>query len=398
MANFNQLPDLLIVGLIFLAGWAAHVVGSKTHIPRITLLLLLGITTGPAVLNLVPAEFTAYFPTVAHLALAMIGFLLGESLYRHDKKQDQHSILWISLGASLLPAIFVFLTCWMISGNIVLSLVLGGLSSATDPAATVDVLNEIQAKGKLSDALKSVVAIDDAWGVIIFSFALVLGAMFAGDGFSYITALRGIIDVAGAIALGIVVGLPMSRLVGRNIPGEPTMVEAMGFVFVCGGLALYLDLSYLLACMALGATVARNAKQVSRPFHEIERASEPFLVVFFLLSGMSLQVDAIFTIGMVGVVYVIARSTGKVVGARLSASLTSAHPSIQHHLGWCLLPQAGVAIGMALMVAEVLPSVAEQVLTIAVVTTVFFELTGPVIARRHILRATDSEGRTEQPR
>ncbi len=391
MSYLNQLPDLLIVGIIFLAGWAAHVVGSKTHIPRITLLLLLGIIAGPAILNLVPAEFTAYFPAVAHLALAMIGFLLGESFYSDDKNQEQRTVLWLSLGASLFPAICVFLICWLVSGNLVLSLVLGGIASATDPAATVDVLNEVQARGKLSRVLKNVVAIDDAWGVIIFSFALVLAGVFAGDGFNVITVFQGVVEVVGAIVLGIFLGIPMSFLVGKHRPGEPTMVEAMGFVFICGGLALYFELSYLLACMALGATVARAAKHVSRPFHEIERASEPFLVIFFLLSGITLQLGTLSTIGLIAAGYIAARSLGKIYGARITARITKASPVVQKHLGWCLLPQAGVAIGMALLVAERLPDVAETVLAITVVTTVVFELFGPFITRWHIHQAGDSQ-------
>ena len=391
MSYFNHLPDLLIIGIVFLVGWAAHVVGSKTHIPRITLLLSLGIVTGPSLFNLVPEEIIAYFPTVAHLALAMIGFLLGESFYGFDKKEEQRSVLWLSLGASLFPAICVFLLCWIISGDLVLSLVLSGIASATDPAATVDVLSEVQARGKLSHILKGVVAIDDAWGVIIFSFALVLAGVFVGEGFNVEAALQGVVEVVGAIVLGICLGFPMSHLVGKHRPGEPTMVEAMGFVFICGGIALYLNLSYLLACMALGATVAKRAKHVSRPFHEIERASEPFLVVFFLLSGMILKLDTMPTIGLIAVAYIAARSFGKVYGARLTAKMTSAPDVVQKHLGWCMLPQAGVAIGMALLVAERLPSVAEAVLTLTVVTTVFFELTGPFITRWHIHQAGDSK-------
>lgn len=152
----------------------------------------------------------------------------------------------------------------------------------------------------------------------------------------------------------------MAWLTGRLGQGEPAILEAAGFVFLCGGLATLLDVSYLLACMVLGAVVANRAKHYTRPFHAIEGVSDPFLAVFFVLAGFRLELDALADLGWLGIAYVLARATGLIVGGRLGAKFAQAPPVVQKHIGWCLLPQAGVALGLALLAAERLPEIGER--------------------------------------
>lgn len=374
----DKVPDLLILGVLFLIGWTAHIISSKAHIPRVTILLCIGIVSGPAGLNIIPAEFSQYFDTVSHLALAMVGFLLGESFFGRDIMSKRWQILVISLGVSLVPAIFVFIAVLLITSNTTLALVLAGIATATDPAATIDVVREFNARGPVSRLLKSVVAIDDAWGIIIFSLLLVIASNLNGGHDSITYIIHGAWEIIGGVILGIAVGMPMSYIIGRNRPGEPTVIEAMGFVFICGGSALYLNVSYLLACMTLGATVSQMAKHVERPFYDIETASDPFLIIFFILSGISLDFSTLHSLGYITLAYIIARSLGKLFGAQLFSRIAKSPPQVIRHLGGCLLPQAGVAIGMALLVSERFPEVGNVVLTIAVTTTVLFELFGPL--------------------
>jgi Kef-type K+ transport system membrane component KefB len=383
----DKVPDLLILGVVFLIGWAAHIISSKAHIPRVTILICIGIVSGPAGFNLIPAEFSGYFDTVSHLALAMVGFLLGESFFGRDIMSERWQILVISLGVSLVPAIFVFIAILLATSNINLALVLAGIATATDPAATIDVIREFRAKGPVSGMLKSVVAVDDAWGIIIFSLLLVIASNLNGGHDSIIYIIHGAWEIIGALVLGIAVGVPMSYLIGRNRPGEPTVVEAMGFVFICGGSALYLNVSYLLACMTLGATVSQMAKHIERPFYDIETASDPFLVIFFILSGISLDFSTLNSLGYIMLAYIIARSLGKLIGAQLTSRLTQSPSQVIRHLGGCLLPQAGVAIGMALLVSERFPGLGNTVLTMAVTTTVLFELFGPLATHWSLNRA-----------
>ncbi|MEK6233733.1 MAG: cation:proton antiporter, partial [Planctomycetales bacterium] len=194
----------------------------------------------------------------------------------------------------------------------------------------------------------------------------------------------------GAIALGTMLGFPMAWLTGRLRRGEPAILEAAGFVFLCGGLAALLNVSYLLACMTLGAVVANRAKHYIRPFHAIEGASDPFLTVFFILAGLRLELDALANVGMLGVVYVLARSAGLIIGGHLGAKFSNAPPVVQQHLGWCLLPQAGVALGLALLAAERLPEFGARLLPLIIATTIVFEVIGPVVTQYHLRAAGET--------
>jgi Kef-type K+ transport system membrane component KefB len=388
-ADATQLPELLILGALLLAGFFAHAIGRSTHVPRVTLLLVLGIAAGPAALDLIPSRAAEWFPQVTHVALAMVGFLLGESFAGREIRESGRVVLAVSIAVTIGSALAVFAATAALGADLAMALLLAGIAPATAPAATLDVVREYAASGPLTRTVLEVVAIDDAWGVILFSLLLVVAESLAGQAGSApgIDLLRGLWDVVGALVLGIVVGVPMAWMTGRIQEGEPTLIEAAGFVFICGGLALLLHVSYLLACMALGATVANRATHHTRPFREIEGASQPFLVMFFLLAGYECDLGATRTLGSIGVGYVVARVAGRVLAARLAARAAGAPEVVQRHVGWCLLPQAGIALGLALLATDRLPQLADTLLPLVISATVVFELVGPATTWWHLDRA-----------
>ena len=232
-----------------------------------------------------------------------------------------------------------------------------------------------------------VVAIDDAWGILLFSLFLAATEVLVGQGSATTEIALGLWDVGGAVALGTLLGFPMAWVTGRLRKGEPALLEAAGFVFVCGGLATLLNVSYLLACMVLGGMVANRAKHYTRPFHAIEGASDPFLAVFFILAGYQLEFEALPQLGLLGLVYVVGRAAGLILGGRLGALYANAPPVVQQHVGWCLLPQAGVALGLVLLASERVPEVGKILLPLVIATTVIFELVGPLFTQRHLRMA-----------
>jgi Kef-type K+ transport system membrane component KefB len=381
------LPDLVILGIFLLLGWAAHGLGKLLRLPRVTLLLIVGLVAGPSFLDVIPHELANWFPIVAHMALAMIGFLLGESFIGREIKERGRTVLYVSIGKTIGAGILVFIVVLLMQHDLSLALLLAGIAPASAPAATVDVIREGHAKGPLTKTVLGIVAIDDAWVIILYSLLLVVAEALCGKGQLLEKLLWGFWDVGGAFLLGVVVGIPMAWLTGRIKEGEPTLLEASGFVFLCGGLAFMLHVSYLLACMVLGATIANRAKHYTRPFRDIEGASEPFLVIFFLLAGYKFELAVLQTLGIVGLLYIVARSLGFVIGCRLSARLINAQRIVQEHVGWCLLPQAGVALGLALYTTERLPELGTFVLPLIVGTTIIFELIGPLITRYHLHKA-----------
>jgi Kef-type K+ transport system membrane component KefB len=387
LENMVESPELLILGTLLLVGWFAHAVGSYTHVPRVTILLLLGIVAGPSVLNLIPSEASIWFPHATHIALAMVGFLLGESFAGRELRASGRIVIVVSIGETLGAALFVFTVVMLIQGDLIVALLLAGIAPASAPAATLDVIRENHAKGVLTKTVLGVVAIDDVWGIILFSILLVTAETVIGKGAPSLEIAWGLWEIVGAVLLGVIIGFPMAWCTGRIKKGEPSILEAAGFVFICGGLALIIHVSYLLACIVLGATVANRAKHHTRPFRDIRGASDPFLVVFFLLAGYEFDITTLKSLGVIGCMYILARSVGLIVGGGLTAKLVNAPPVVQSHVGWCLLPQAGVALGLALLVSERLPKAGETVLPLIIASTVVFEIIGPFITRRQLRQA-----------
>jgi Kef-type K+ transport system membrane component KefB len=249
----------------------------------------------------------------------------------------------------------------------------------------VDVVRESGAKGKFTDTLLNIVAIDDAWGLMLFSVLLALTHGLTGQGDAAEVLIMGSRNVGGAILLGLVLGVPMAYLTGRIRPGEPTLTEALGLVLLCAGLAIWADVSYILAAIAMGAVVANLAKHHDRPFHAIEGIEWPFLILFFLLAGAAFHVEALARIGLLGAGYIGLRIVGQIIGTRLGGWLSETDSATRRHMGPALLPQAGVAIGMALVAGQHFPELKDTILPVVLGSTVIFELVGPVITRRILI-------------
>lgn len=366
----------------------AHGVGQRLHVPRVTLLLLLGVAAGPVGFDLLPASAEKGFSLVTYLALAMVGFLLGERMALRELRRNSRLVMSVSLSVTLFTALLVFVAVWLASGNLIAALLLAGIAPATAPAATVDVIREAGARGPLTDIVWKVVAVDDVWSVMLFSVLLVMAEGIAVGGGSALASLAGGLgELAGGVLLGLALGYPMAWLTGRLRKGKPMMLEAAGFVFLCAGLAQWLQLSYLLACMVMGAVVANNAHHHLRPFRSIEGVADPFLAIFFFLAGYELDLPVLLALGGIGGAYVVARVLGRVSGGWLGAKLGGAGADTGRRIGWCLMPQAGVALGLALLAGERLPEATAFVLPLVIGSTVLFELVGPVFTLWHLRRA-----------
>lgn len=375
---------LLLLGALFLIGMVADVAGRLTPLPRITVLLFAGILIGPSGFALLPAAFVQdWFPTLTNIALAMVGFLLGQKLTAREFREHGYSALGLALGKVIMSALVVFLALVALGMDLVLALMFAAISTATDPAATYDVVHELKNDGPFTDTLLSVVAIDDAWGLILFSLLLALAATLIGDGSG--GWLDGMWEVGGSIVLGVLLGVPMAFLTGRlefsQRDGEPIQAEAFGFVLVCAGAATMLAMSPILAAMAMGSVVASVAAHHKRPFAAIEGMEWPFMLLFFILAGASFDIDKSATVGLLAASYVVARGLGSYLGIYATASLLQLDGSTRRWLGLTLLPQAGVALAMALIASQRFPQYAEQIITTVLLTTIFLELVSPVITR-----------------
>lgn len=372
-------------------GLATDLLGRHTPLPRVTLLLVLGIVIGESVLDLIPPTISERFTLITNIALLMVGFLLGGRLTINTFKQSGKLMLWISLSAVITTTILVTLALWAIGVPVEVALLLGCIASATAPAASMDIVMESGYSGPFANLLLAIVALDDAWALIIFSFGLAFVSTMNGSSSETMHLLVAIQDIGGAIILGLIIGVPGSYLTGRMKPGEPILSEALGLVFICGGLAIWLDVSYLIASMSMGAVITNLAKHHEYPFHAIENIEWPVMALFFVLAGASLDLSALWDVGFIGLVYVLIRILGKLLGAWLGSTLGNADPPTRRWMGVSLLPQAGAAMGMALVATQQFPDYAQVLLTIVIGSTVLFEIIGPIFTRLALIHTMNNQ-------
>ncbi len=385
-------PQILItLGALFIVGLLTDLVGRRTPLPRVTLLLLAGFLIGPWGLNVLPNFQEDWFPVVTDIALSMVGFLLGHALTISSLQKRGKIVLWISIGAVLGTALTVFIGLILLGIRPEVALILAGIALATDPAATIDVIHQTRLEGEFSKILEGVVAIDDAWGLIIFSFLLAIAQALYGDGGVFNILWIAGYEIGGAILLGLLLGIPMAYITGRLKPGEPTQAEALGIVLLCGGLAEWLQVSFILAGMVLGATVANLARHHLRPFTAIEGIEWPFMILFFILAGASFDMDALQATSLLGIAYILLRLLGRMIGAWVGGVICGADRAYQRWMSMALWPQAGVALGMALLASQHFPTLKNVVLPIAIGSTIIFELIGPVMTRKALVKIGESQ-------
>jgi len=381
----------ITLGALFLAGLAADTLARPVRVPRVTLLLITGIAVGGGGLGLVPQAVQDWYEALSVIALTMVAFLLGNALSLDNLRRNGRAIVVMSATLVVATMAIVAAGLWLIGVPPEAALLLGAIATATDPAATEDSLQQSKATGRFADTLRGIVALDDAWGLLVFSLALLLAQGLGGE-MSPMLIVDALAEIGGAMLLGLVIGAPAAYLTGRLTKGEPLRTEALGIVFLTAGLALWLDVSYLIAGMTAGTIIASFARHHERAFHEIEHLQWPFLLLFFILAGASLRLDVFWAVGAIGLAYVALRILARVLGGWCGARMAHTPQGERRWYGLALLPQAGVAIGMALVAAHHFPDHADIILTITVGSTVVFEVIGPVLAYLAIRQAQSSKG------
>ncbi|WP_320172956.1 cation:proton antiporter [Maridesulfovibrio sp.] len=371
---------LMTLGFLFFLGLIADLIGRNTPVPRVSALIVFGILIGPAGFNLLPVSIGHWMPIVSDIALASIGFLLGNSFNVSEIRKSGKAVLSISLFVAISTAVGVAGGLWLFGCSLPVALIYGGIAPATDPASTVDVIRESKVEGEFPDTLLKITAIDDAWGLIVFSLMFAAAQIEMLDGGGLHTLLGGISEIFVSVFIGVVLGVPMSFLTGRIQSGEPSLVEGLGMVFICSGFALWLDASYLLSAMVMGAVVANVARHHDRPFCAVEGVEWPLLVVFFIFAGVSVQLEYFLQHLLLIVLYILLRISGRFIGAYFGGLFAGKSIAFSGWMGMSLMPQAGIALGMALTAANRFEEF-QSVVSVIAMATVFFEIAGPVCTR-----------------
>ena len=389
----SAVPATIIsIALMLAAGFLMTRITKKLRLPNVTAYIVGGILAGPFVLNLIPqtiVEGTSFLPDIA---LAFIAFSTGEFFRLSALKKNGGKVVTITVLESCGAAILVFLTCHLILGlNFAFSVVLGALATATAPASTIMTIRQTGAKGDFVETLLQVVALDDVVGLVLYSMAISLAtAVFSSTGFQVSAVLIPLGKNLLLLLLGCLFGLILKWLVGTRRSTDNRLIIAIAVLFSYCGICAVIDVSPLLGCMAMGM-VYINTTEDERMFRQLNYFSPPILLLFFFRSGLSFDLGSLFnqseSVGavpllIVGVIYFLVRILGKYVGAWSGCHLAGKSPKVRNFLGLALIPQAGVAIGLAALGARELGGEMGHALeTIILSSSVLYELIGPGAAK-----------------
>lgn len=409
------MQSLLALSVALLSGLFLSRLAKRLGLPAVTAYLVAGVLIGPYALGAFGIEglgFVShadvkYYSIISDVALGFIAFSIGNEFRLAQLKK-------IGKQATVIGVFQAVVASLMVDGALILlhfifptvlplpaAIILGAVASATAPAATLMVVRQYKAKGPVTDMLLPVVALDDAVGLILFAISFgVAKALLSGvvDVISII--VEPLLEVALSLLLGFLMGLAFtfaerffhsrSKRLSMSVAFVLLTVgiSMMSWQFEIGGHTVHIAFSSLLSCMMLGTVFCNLCDFSEELMDRLDRWTGPLFILFFVLSGAELELS-VFRSGavvLVGIVYILARSIGKCVGAFGSAKITHSHPNVIKYLGITLLPQAGVALGMAIK-AETLGDTGMMVANITLLAVLIYELVGPLFTKVALLKA-----------
>ena len=406
---------LLAIGIAMFAGLFLSRVTSKLNLPDVTSYLVAGLLVGPLCLGQlgVPGLGLTSFEAVEELgllndvALGFIAFSIGSEFRVSSLRKIGRQATIVAIFQALVATLFVdvaLLLLHLVLGDklpVSTCILLGAIATATAPAATLMVVNQYKARGPLTDMLLPVVALDDAVGLIVFAVSSGVAKALVSGTISVVSVLvNPILEIVLSLSLGMALGWIFSEVEIYFNSNSKRLSLAAAFVIICTAISklhfefdggLRIGFSSLLVTM-MCATVFCNLCDFSEEImYQTDRWTAPIYVLFFVLSGSELDLTVFADLAVVGIgiVYILARSAGKISGANVSAKMTHCPPSVCKYLGITLLPQAGVALGMSVMVAAEFGAEGALVRNIVLFSVLIYELVGPTLTRIALTKAGD---------
>ncbi len=395
LASASPVASVIIsVSIMLFAGFAMTRLTRLAKLPNVTAYILAGILIGPFVLNLVPATVAANMDFLSDIALAFIAFSTGEFFRLSTLRRNGGKVVVITVLEAVAASLLVFLAArFLLHLDLAISVVLAALAAATAPASTMMTIRQTGAKGDFVNTLLQVVALDDIVGLVEFSVAISLAVALSSGGTEGLNLGSVLVPIAanlGVFLLGGLFGFFMKWLMPLRRSTDNRLIISIALLFTFCGICALLDVSPLLGCMSMGM-VYINATDDDRLFLQLNYFSPPILLLFFVRSGISFRLDALVntsaSVGsvpllVVGIVYFLVRILGKYGGAFLGSRLAGKPPNVYRYLGLALIPQAGVAIGLAALGARTLGGEMGAALnTIILASSVLYELIGPACAK-----------------
>ncbi|MCR4823090.1 MAG: cation:proton antiporter [Treponema sp.] len=397
--NGSQL--MLLVGIMMFFGSFGGRIFQKLKIPQVVGYIVIGIIIGVSGFQILGKDTVAALNPISTASLSLIGFLVGAELKIEVIKKYGKQFVGILIGESITPFFVVgiltgsvtYLFTKSIPHSVAFGLLLGAICAATAPAATTDVLKEFRTKGPLTTTILGIVAMDDAVALILYAIAATISApLLGGHSVSFIAQLGAIAyDIFGSIIMGMVFGFLLNLILKNIMNNEGRVLGfALGSLFLCTGVCSALHLDNILASMFIGFFMTNFAHpKTNAMFRLVEKFTPPIYVLFFVTVGAKLNIWIVTPfIALIAILYVGGRTIGKTIGSRLGARITHAPDSVRKYLPFCLLSQAGVAIGLSIAAGnDFQDSVGPQIMLIITATTFIVQILGPIFVKYGVTKA-----------
>lgn len=392
---------ILLLGLIMFLGAIGGRLFQKLKIPQVIGYIVIGVLIGQSGFQVLSISVINALEPLSSVALSLIGFLIGAELKLNVIKKYGKQFIGILLLEAIVPFFVVGAVITLVSyfvtkdfsTSLSLGILLGSISSATAPAATTDVLKENRTRGPLTVTVLGIVAMDDAVALILYAVTSSIAASLLGSSGEPLTQqLLGLLyEVGGSMILGSLVGILLTRFIRNVMTDEGRILSfSLGALFLCTGLCNLLMLDNILSAMSLGFFMVNFAPEKTRStFALVEKFTPPIYVMFFVLVGAKLNIwNVTAFVAFLAFLYILCRTLGKSIGAKIGAKITKAPKTVEKYLPFCLLSQAGVAIGLSIAAGQDFAnSVGPTIMLIITATTFVVQLLGPVCVKYGVEKA-----------
>lgn len=393
IGEFFSKDILLSLGVAIAVGLVFNRIVKKLGLPNVTGYLVSGVIIGPCFLQIIPAVWIEELTLLVNVALGFIAFSIGGEFRISKIKSIGKSVLIITLFQALTTTVLVDVGL-LIFFEPAVAICLGAIATATAPAATLMVVRQYNAKGPVTNMLMPVVALDDAVGLVVFSISLSIAKLTVSSENVSVAAM--LLDPLKEIVLSLVIGAAIGALLtfgmGFFHSRSNRLTSIICAVFLGTSISSMFGLSSLLLCMSIGAVMANFYPESEKMLDITEHWTPVVFLLFFVISGAELDLTILPTVGLLGVLYIVLRSAGKYLGARIGSTVVHENENIRKYLGVALLPQAGVAIGMSQIVVSELPGEhGASIRAVVLCATLVYELVGPLLTKLVLTKAGEIE-------
>jgi Kef-type K+ transport system membrane component KefB len=388
--------EILSVGLILMSALVARHLAQLARVPEVTGYLLVGILIGPAALDLISHDNITTLGFLSDVALGLILFNIGSIFEARNFRQVGPGVVRVTLWEATLAFALVALVLLVSGMEWPLVLLLGVVAMETAPATTLMVLNEYDAEGPMTNRLLALVALNNMYVLVMFGVVTAGLTLADSAGQSWISsgyrAFHGLLwTTVGSVALGALLGLLMDFWATRAKESGEAMILSIGAVLIGVGASRWLGLSPLISTLALGATVANASPRGDRLLKALGRADPPLYAAFFVLAGAELVPSSVLGLGLVGIGYTVARTAGKIAGARIGLGGQDVPDVVRRQLGYCLVSSSSLAVGLTIQIRSAFPAYAATVTGIVLAAVVIFEVVGPLLTRRALFATGEAK-------